>query len=227
MPQSRVVLPHAKGCQFLLPELREDARKAFRELAVSVQLTKLENLEPHTSQERSQNEAAKRKLTGDDLLVRLVCSEFLRPTLVNSRHFRAYVYHLDPETKVLNSTTLVKLIRAEAEAVLQNSIDTLRQQHHLSLSFDGATLRGSQSVYTVHVTPPDTRQAHLIDGNEASGVSHTASHIKEVLLKVNNCLFHSPITIILAYGCFRQSRLLIPVPNSSRQYLLIVLETLA
>ncbi|KAH7313222.1 ribonuclease H-like domain-containing protein [Rhizoctonia solani] len=175
------------GCQFLPSELREEARKALRELAPSVQLANLENSEAH-GQEKGQNQATKRKLTGDDLPVRLICSEFLRPTLVNSQAFRAYVNHLDPATKVINSTTCVKLIRAKAEAVVQNSIDTLQQHHHLSLSFDGATLRGSQSVYTVHVTPPDTRQPHLIEGNEASGESHTALHIKGVLLKAINAI---------------------------------------
>ena len=68
--------------------------------------------------------------------------------------------------------------------MLQASVDELKQCLHLSLSFDGATIRHSQSIYTVHVTLPVTRQAHLIEANEASGKSHTGAHIKEILLAV-------------------------------------------
>ncbi|KAG8794170.1 hypothetical protein FRC12_000350 [Ceratobasidium sp. 428] len=192
--QSRSVLPHARACQFLTENLREEAQLGLHALAPSAQLEKLETimdnelgagagsgdvtstLEAHVTE--------RRKLVGEDLLIRCICCNFLAPTIIDSPSFRDYVAHLDPKTKLANSSTYVKLINAEAEAALDASVQELAQQTNLTISFDGATIRGSQSIYTVHVTSPETRQAHLIEANEASGEAHTATHIKSMLLKV-------------------------------------------
>ena len=193
--QSRNVLPHAMVCRFLSAELREEARIGNHKLAPSTQLADLEKVlgsidygtgsnNAGTVSKLAAHTAKRRELVGEDLLIRLICSEFLRPKLVDSLAFKKYVKHLDPEAKVLSSATYMKLIRAEAGVVLQASVDELKQCLHLSLSFDGATIRHSQSIYTVHVTSPVTRQAHLIEANEASGKSHTGAHIKEILLAV-------------------------------------------
>lgn len=193
--QSRNILHHAMACRFLPAELREEARIGNHKLAPSAQLADLEKLlcdidnesgpmDASVALKLAAHTAKRRELVGEDLLVRLICLEFLRPTLVDSQAFKKYVKHLDPEAKVLSSATYMKLIRAEAGVALQGSIDELKQVAHLSLSFDGATIRHSQSIYTVHVTSPTTRQAHLIEANEASGKSHTGTHIKEILLAV-------------------------------------------
>ncbi|KAG9118543.1 hypothetical protein FRC07_006894 [Ceratobasidium sp. 392] len=190
--QSRNVLPHARVCQFLSDTLREEAREGLRVLAPSAQLAELDKILADNAEDSLHNPGGlasvledhlttKRKLVGEDLLVRCLCDNFLPPTLVDSDSFKAYVDHLDPQTKLAHSSTYVKLITAEAEAALEASVLELVQQTHLTMSFDGASIRGAQSIYTIHVTSPETRQAHLIEGNEASGRSHTAAHIKGVL----------------------------------------------
>ncbi|KAG8713407.1 hypothetical protein FRC09_018759 [Ceratobasidium sp. 395] len=78
------------------------------------------------------------------------------------------------------------LIPAEAARVREKSIETLVKYCDLTLSFDGATTRRNQSIYTVHATTPDTRQSHLLAGSNASGKAHTGKHSKAVLQKVVN-----------------------------------------
>lgn len=52
----------------------------------------------------------------------------------------------------------------------------------MTLTFDGGSTRYPQTVETIHVTTA-SHQTYLVSGHEASGVSHTAIHIEEVLLE--------------------------------------------
>ncbi|KDQ16586.1 hypothetical protein BOTBODRAFT_107033 [Botryobasidium botryosum FD-172 SS1] len=69
-------------------------------------------------------------------------------------------------------------------AIIEITLDLLRTYYHLMIGFDGGTTRRPQSIYTVTITIPDTREAFLMEGDEASGVSHTGEHLKDLILKV-------------------------------------------
>ncbi|GJE84361.1 hypothetical protein PsYK624_004370 [Phanerochaete sordida] len=66
-------------------------------------------------------------------------------------------------------------------------IDHLKGQYNLTITFDGNSTRGKQSVYTVHVTDPE-RRVFLLEGDEKSAISHTQERIYEVLKKVINLI---------------------------------------
>ncbi|KAH7337956.1 hypothetical protein B0J17DRAFT_628537 [Rhizoctonia solani] len=70
-----------------------------------------------------------------------------------------------------------------AKYIRKESRKLLSQHEHLTLSYDGGTTRGHESVYTIHTMIHSTCDALLMDGNEASEVSHTTEHICTVLDK--------------------------------------------
>ncbi|KAG9088558.1 hypothetical protein FS749_002067 [Ceratobasidium sp. UAMH 11750] len=82
------------------------------------------------------------------------------------------------ETIIANS-----FVTTEAAYIHHESIDTLSQQEHLMLSFDGGTTRKHEWVYAVYVTISKTREVHLMEENEAFGASHAAEHVCSVIDK--------------------------------------------
>jgi hypothetical protein len=126
-----------------------------------------------------------RNLKYNHLALLAICGLSLPPSILDSDYWRNMINYLDPKIERISAAHLSSaLIPAEAARVRQKSIDVLKTYNHLTLSFDGATTRRNQSIYTVHVTTSDTRQAHLLFGDEATGKSHTGEHLKAVLLKV-------------------------------------------
>jgi hypothetical protein len=121
------------------------------------------------------------------LTLKLICDAALPPRLVDNPHFRTLVDFLEPDNGIAVASTFSNnYIPQEASRITLLSIEKLKKIYHLTISYDGGTLKGnsSQSVYTVHITTPDGREVYFMEGNEASGKSHTGEHIKEVLLKV-------------------------------------------
>ncbi|KAL5529773.1 hypothetical protein ACEPAG_5760 [Sanghuangporus baumii] len=80
------------------------------------------------------------------------------------------------------------LIPREAAHIHTQQIKLLQKFDNLTISFDGGTTAGLQSVYMVHVTTPD-RRAYLLEGNEASEQSHTGDHLFGVLDQVSSTFF--------------------------------------
>ncbi|KAJ6527844.1 hypothetical protein DFH09DRAFT_1285604 [Mycena vulgaris] len=78
--------------------------------------------------------------------------------------------------------TFSNYISAEAARVTVLSLEKLKKCYNLTISYDGSTTKGHQSIYTVHVTTAE-HEVHLINGDEASGFSHTGHHIKKVLME--------------------------------------------
>jgi hypothetical protein len=122
-------------------------------------------------------------------LLKLICDRMLAPSIVNSTKWHEFVHTLDENiTTASGSTISDKFVTTEAAYIRSQSIKVLSELSQLTLTFDGGTTRGGESVYTVHVTDPATREAYLIEGNEATGVSHTGEHIETVLDKVCLCI---------------------------------------
>lgn len=85
---------------------------------------------------------------------------------------------------VSDDTLLEKLIPFEAAACRAKSLDKLRGERNLTISFDGGTTRMTRTIYTVHVTT-SSRESHLMLGDESSGESHTADYIVKLLRGVS------------------------------------------
>ncbi|EUC56504.1 DUF659 family protein [Rhizoctonia solani AG-3 Rhs1AP] len=106
------------------------------------------------------------------------------PSAVDCLRWRDFVAALDGNVNTASGSTISdNFVTTEAAYIRKESVKLLSQSDNLTLSYDGGTTRGHESVYTVHATIPSTRDAHLLDGNEASGVSHTAEHLCSVLNK--------------------------------------------
>lgn len=63
-------------------------------------------------------------------------------------------------------------------------VEDLRKKKNLTISFDGGTGIRPLSFTTIHVTTPDTWEPYLMEGIEASGISHTGKYYFEELNKV-------------------------------------------
>lgn len=119
-------------------------------------------------------------------ILRLFCAAGLPPSVLNYSEWDAQLAISNPFLKAVHGTTLSDIqIPKEAAFVTKESIRKLKGKRNLTISFDGATTRSAESIYTVHITTPDTREAHLITGDSASGVSHTGKHLFELLLRVS------------------------------------------
>ena len=78
-------------------------------------------------------------------------------------------------------------IPSEAAFVKREMLQFLQTQEDLTITFDGNTTRGQDSVYTVHVITPD-RIVFLWDGDELSDYSHTGAHLTDTLELVRHLI---------------------------------------
>lgn len=153
-------------------------------------------------------------------LLKWLCDRMIPPSAVDCLRWRELIDTLNPDVGTASGTTIVdNFITTESAYIHQDSVDALANQELLTLSYDGGTTRRHESVYTVHVTTPTTREAHLMEGSEASGVSHTPEHLCSVLDRVCTriCLLYGGLLIgcvdlkrgrtrALCFDCFRQCR---------------------
>jgi hypothetical protein len=120
-------------------------------------------------------------------IVRLICAAALPPAIADRPEFKKIFELTVPSYTPPSSSKLSNsLIPSEASFVRGKQLEFLKAQTHLTISFDGATIRRPQSIYTVHIWTPD-RRVFLVEGHEASGESHTAEHILELLCTVSRC----------------------------------------
>ncbi|OCB91120.1 hypothetical protein A7U60_g1637 [Sanghuangporus baumii] len=87
----------------------------------------------------------------------------------------------NPKYEAPSSKTFTdSLIPAEHAFVKLKQLEHLQMCKNLTISFDGGTTTGLQSIYSVHVITPECR-AFLVEGSEASTESHTAQHLFSIL----------------------------------------------
>ncbi|KAG9094907.1 hypothetical protein FS749_011540 [Ceratobasidium sp. UAMH 11750] len=187
--QSNRIYPHTMMCEYLGSDLVEKAAAASAGKSLGSKLESMNASRPGNSTQPSVHSIAQsegreqRNMRYNHLALLAICGLSLPPTILDSRYWRNMIEFLDPKITPLSASHVaMALIPSEAARVRQKSIEVLRGYRHLTLSFDGATTRRNQSIYTVHATTPDTRQSHLLAGSNASGKSHTGKHLKEVLV---------------------------------------------
>ena len=133
-------------------------------------------------------------------MLRLVCAAGLAPSVVDYDEWKEMIGIANPRIKTISSTTLSDiLIPHEASFVQQETIKELKLSSNLTISYDGGTTRLKESIYTFHATTSDPREAYLLEGNEASGESHTAKHIAAILERVR-CMFSLICFISIEFG---------------------------
>ncbi|TFY58563.1 hypothetical protein EVJ58_g6337 [Rhodofomes roseus] len=105
------------------------------------------------------------------------------PSRANHRAWKDLWAIAKPGYEPASGSTLEdRHIPLEAARVKEASIQQLRELDDLTITYDGGTTKGQESVYTVHVSTsgPD-RQTFLIEGDEASFESHDSEHIYKLL----------------------------------------------
>lgn len=185
------ILPHASSCRYLTSELKELVLMDNAEASLSskLELAPTGNKRDMFANFRhagAENKAAVHQAHIDKinkLVVDLLCGA-LPLALVDRKSFQALVDHLEASNGIFVATTFsTNYIPVEAAKVTVLSLEKLKKCHNLTITYDGGSTKGHQSIYTIHVTTAD-REAHLIKGDEASGFSHTGEHIKKILLEV-------------------------------------------
>lgn len=169
--------------------LEEDIRQEAKRRSSSLSLaSKLQSAPKDTTSEatpKGSESQPEKNMRANHALLKWLCDRMIPPSAVDNPRWRDLISALDPNASTASGTTITdSFVTSEAAHIHQESITQLSQEEQLTLSYDGGTTRKHESVYTVHVTTPSTRSAHLMEGNEASGVSHTAEHICSILDKV-------------------------------------------
>jgi hypothetical protein len=179
------ILRHACQCDSLDSDLRTEAKRRGASLSLAAKIKRSgqgsDTMDtPSTLQMRKQKEEKV-----NHALLKWLRDRMIPPSAVDCLRWRELVGTVDGEVSTASGTTIAdNFVTTEAAYIHGESVKILSQQEHLTLSYDGGTTRRHESVYTVHVTTPLTRDAHLMEGNEASGVSHTAEHVCSVIDKV-------------------------------------------
>lgn len=132
--------------------------------------------------DRNAKQTRQDKING--IALRWLCDACIPPRNADNSLFKELVAELDPTAKIYSSSTFATKISAEAAYIRLLVVKRLKKRYGLTVSYDGGTLLRPQSVYTIHVTDGVTRETFFIEGNEASGVSHTGEHIKEIVMEV-------------------------------------------
>ena len=115
-----------------------------------------------------------RALKVNQAVLNLICGTGIPPTVVDSNKWKHFIEALH----VYSSTSFAETyIPAEALRVTEEAIKKLSKMKNLIISYDGGTTKHVESIYTIHVTTPDSRQSYLIEGSEKSGLSHTRPRI--------------------------------------------------
>ena len=120
----------------------------------------------------------------DFAVVKFICVGQLPPTLVDLPEWKG-MFALQTPTYVPASR--MKLmdshIFSEQENIRELQIIELKKHRHLSVSFDGGSIRSGESLYTVHATTP-THKVFLLEGQEGTAESHTGEWIANVVFRV-------------------------------------------
>ncbi|QRV92571.1 hypothetical protein RhiJN_20589 [Ceratobasidium sp. AG-Ba] len=176
--QSGRVLKHAVRCPGLDEDLKIEAKRQAASLSLASKLKIVDEDSTYDLNNSMSNETRlERNARIDHALLKLLCDRMIPPSLVDCFRWKQFIREIDPDVSTASGTTFSNtFITTETAYIHQQSINALSQQDLLTLSFDGGTTRKHESIYTVHVTTPTTRDAYLMEGNEASGISHTAEH---------------------------------------------------
>jgi hypothetical protein len=194
------VTRHAQTCKLLSSELQAKAKAYVKSRAPSTKLAEAAGdgeLEKASVEEPAMKKPkvmdvyvkkgvktqAKRRHEQLDLDITILFSTL--PTfLSDSVRWRNVFKTADPTYKLPTRQRLEEeMIPGEAEEVLEKQLKLLKNEHYLTISFDGGTKKG-EAHYTVHILTPD-RNVYLMETRHATDESHTGEWIKDLAMKVS------------------------------------------
>ncbi|CAE6474138.1 unnamed protein product [Rhizoctonia solani] len=182
------IIKHPRLCDGIDLELQEEVQRQGASLSLAFKMKQRhgsDNTLACTVTPPSPDVLYQKEDRVNHALLKLICDCMILPVVVDCLQWREFVASLDESVNMASGSTISdNFVTTEAKYIRKESRKLLSQNEHLMLLYDGGTTRGYESVYTVHVTVPSTCNALLMDGNEASGVSHTAEHICTVLDKI-------------------------------------------
>jgi len=132
-------------------------------------------------------EAKKAKgLKINQAILDLICGTGIPPTIGDTAEWKNVISTIDTTITTYGSMSFVDTyIPGEAVWITEEEIQMLSKVKNLTISYDGSTTKAVESIYTIHIITPSLWKAYLIEGNEASGVSHNGPQIANELFKVD------------------------------------------
>ena len=155
-------------CQHIDDVIRKQVSNTFVDCTLHTQLEATE--EDYSLEKMSKAEARKmRGLKINQAILNLICGTGIPPTIVNIDKWKNVISTIDNAITVYGSTSFIDTyILGEAAWITEEDIQMLLKIKNLTISYDGGTTKVVESIYTIHVTPPQSQQAYLIEGSEAS-----------------------------------------------------------
>ena len=120
----------------------------------------------------------------DHIIMQLICVQGLVSNLLDPPEWKELMHKLNGLYHLSNSDDFSEwFIPQEAAYIHQKQIDLLKQEHNLTLTFDGTTIHKSQSFYTAHATT-SSWSTYFVDGHEGTGEHHDKVWVMDKLLLV-------------------------------------------
>ncbi|KAF8496634.1 hypothetical protein JB92DRAFT_2834574 [Gautieria morchelliformis] len=130
------------------------------------------------------SKAEAKSLKINQAVLNLICGTGIPPTIIDTDEWKNVVSAIDKTATTYGSTSFVDMyIPGKVGRITEEDIQVLSTVENLTISYDGSTTKAVESIYTIHVTTPRHRQTDLIEGNEASGMSHSGPQISNKLFK--------------------------------------------
>jgi len=172
-------------CRFVDEETKQKVRDANQKISLHCQKEALNEM-PNTFEVAVRAKGKEEhRLNVNQKVLNFLCATGIPPRAVSYPEWDELIYSMDQHVRIYSESSFrEKYIPAEAVRVTLEAVQLLKKKQHLTISYDGGSTRATESIYSVHVTTPDTRESYFIEGNEASGLSHTGEHIHALLLKV-------------------------------------------
>ncbi|KAJ3792320.1 ribonuclease H-like domain-containing protein [Lentinula aff. detonsa] len=119
-------------------------------------------------------------------IMQLLCCDSIPLHVLDSPRWKNLIEYLcrnGPNrsyTPVSSTHMATSVIPNEASLVRKLTLEQLKNEHNLTVTFDGGSIRKPQSIYTTHVTTED-RITYFWDGDEASDKSHNSEYVEQVI----------------------------------------------
>ena len=188
---SRVYNHLLNECHHIDSEMKQKIAKASSARTLHAQLEDIDDND-NSLEKLSKAEGKKaRALKVNQAVLNLICGTGIPPSVVDSNEWKHFIETLDNTVHVYSSNSFAEtFIPAEALRVTEEAIKKLSKMKNLTISYDGGTTKRVESIYTIHVTTPGSRQSYLIEGSEKSGLSHTGPQIAKEILKVLHAVLY-------------------------------------
>ncbi|OCB87760.1 hypothetical protein A7U60_g5083 [Sanghuangporus baumii] len=193
------VFKHAHNCHFVPDSLKREVSGQLQNRSLGHYFEKKHEV---TDSKNDQTTSSETQKTGDlkylveesgcvqlikkinFAVLKLICTCGIPPSIVDRQEWKELLCVANPKYDPPSSKTFTdSLIPSEHAFVKCKQLEHLQSRENLTISFNGGTTAGLQSIYMVHVITPEHR-AFLVEGSEASTVSHTSQHLFDVLNSV-------------------------------------------